>query len=123
MSHATFPTEAQARAYQSAADKAHGYPSSAHVHIGGGRHVKVDPDKPGPGWTMHLDEPRKHPSKEEWCHVAVAVPTAEAISDKELGAAEVATLTEAEPKELDESWDAEAEEKPVEPKPKDLRVG
>lgn len=113
--HVTFTKLPEAETYQSTADKALGYPTSDHHHVGGGRHVVVDPKVPGPGWTMHLDEPRKHPSKEEWCHVAVAVPTAAAITDKELSVAEVATLSDAEAKELTADWYEEAEEpKPVE---------
>ena len=109
-------TKADVLAYQALVDKANGYPSSEHIHVGGGRHVEVDPNVPGPGWTLHHDELREHPkTKGLFAHVAVDVPEAGALS-----AAEHAELDEANATatELGEDWKpAEAEAPPELPQP------
>jgi hypothetical protein len=71
VSHVVFTTEAGAAAYQARVDKLLGYPSLDATHVGGGRHVELDPSTPGPGWTVHHGEVRAHPKDKRWAHPAV----------------------------------------------------
>jgi hypothetical protein len=62
-----------------------GYPAPDGIHVGGGRHVDIHPTVPGPGWTVHFDEPREHPSVTDlFAHMLMSVPL-----DDVLDAAEV----------------------------------
>ena len=95
-------TKADVLAYQALVDKANGYPVDDHIHVGGGRHVEVDPNVPGPGWTMHHDELREHPAtKGLFCHLAVDVPETTTLSKAEV--AEMGTAN-GKAKALGKAW-------------------
>lgn len=36
-------------------------------NVGGGRHVELG-DTPGPGWTIHINDLIKHPTKDEYAY-------------------------------------------------------
>lgn len=83
MKHVT-GARAPVLAYQALVDKSCGYPSSAHVHVGAGRHVEVDPHVPGPGWTLHHADVREHhKTKGLFAHVAVDVSAAAPLTLEE----------------------------------------
>jgi hypothetical protein len=67
--HITGPRNAMLD-YQSLTDALFLYPSAG-THIGKGRHVSLSPVG-GPGWTVHHDTVRQHPTKPGlYCHAAV----------------------------------------------------
>lgn len=105
MKRAIFPTEAAAKAYRARVNKAMGYPLRDVVRIGGGRHTQVHPTTPGPGWTIHHSELRKHPTKDEWAHLAIDPVTV--VHPEALDAADSAALDAAwaSATDLDASWD------------------
>lgn len=118
--HVVFASEKDAEAYQEKCDKLFGLPRRG-VHIGGGRHVDLD-DPSMPGWTIHYDAPRKHPSKDEWAHASVD-PAVDGDSSK-LDAAEIADLEakKATEVELTEDWEPDVEIAP-EPAPDPRIIG
>lgn len=99
--HVIFTVEAEGLAYQALVDKSEGYPTAG-VHWGKGRHVDLG-KTPGPGWTIHHDELRKHPEKAQWAHAAVA-PTAGKLTPEETAELEA---KEAAAVELDATWKPE----------------
>jgi hypothetical protein len=77
------------------------------IDVGGGRHVTHSPAPPGPGWTSHFADVRKHPDRNEWAVPVLDPATFANLSH--LSGVEITLLTNrfAASVELDASWFAE----------------
>lgn len=72
-------------------------------HIGGGRHVTIPSEPPGPGWSVHVSRIREHPDGVQY---ATRVPegSAEAIAERLHGTAAQAVRARGE---LPADWHGE----------------